>query len=347
MSDIDTRAKSALAAYELGEVELARIDAGLINRTFAVTARRGRFVLQWVNPIFGAEVHLDIEAVTAHLEACGLVTPRLVRTRAGELWTRDAEGGVWRLMTFVEGVTHARAETPALCESAGLLVGRFHAALCTLRHAFQHRRPHVHDTPRHLGHLGEVLRTHASRPAFREVEPLGREILARAAALPSLGTLPPRIVHGDLKLNNVVFSAAGEAVALVDLDTLAEMSIPLELGDALRSWCNPRGEEASACVFEAGHLEAALVGYNAAAGALLAASEIDALTPAIETISLELAARFAADALEETYFGWDRTRFTRAREHNLLRAQSQLSLARSLATQRRELAAVVDRTLRR
>jgi len=121
MSDIDTRAKSALAAYELGEVELARIDAGLINRTFAVGAERGRFVLQWVNPIFGAEVHLDIEAVTAHLEACGLVTPRLVRTRAGELWTRDAEGGVWRLMTFVEGVTHARAETPALCESAGLL----------------------------------------------------------------------------------------------------------------------------------------------------------------------------------------------------------------------------------
>ncbi len=36
-------------------------------------------------------------------------------------------------------------------------------------------------------------------------------------------------------------------------------------------------------------------------------------------IATELAMRFAADALNERYFGWDRARFPAAGEHNLLR----------------------------
>lgn len=65
------------------------------------------------------------------------------------------------------------------------------------------------------------------------------------------------------------------------------------------------------------------------------------LPDAVETIALELAARFARDALEESYFGWDRVNYSAAWQHNLHRAQRQLALANSYAKQRSEVMRVM------
>ena len=51
------------------------------------------------------------------------------------------------------------------------------------------------------------------------------------------------------------------------------------------------------------------------------------IVPGVERICLELAARFAADALNESYFGWDSAVAPGRGEHNLLRARGQLALA--------------------
>ena len=59
-----------------------------------------------------------------------------------------------------------------------------------------------------------------------------------------------------------------------------------------------------------------------------------ALVLGVEWVSLELAARFAADALLESYFGWDARRFPGRGEHNLVRAQGQLSLHTALVAAR-------------
>jgi hypothetical protein len=42
------------------------------------------------------------------------------------------------------------------------------------------------------------------------------------------------------------------------------------------------------------------------------------------TIMIELAARFCADALNESYFAWDPVRFPSRSEHNRVRAEGQL-----------------------
>jgi Ser/Thr protein kinase RdoA (MazF antagonist) len=326
---------SVLAAWGLESAPAAPVEAGLINRTFVVEGPGARYVLQWVNPIFGPEVNEDIEAVTAHLAARGLLTPRLVHTRAGALSVADAARGHWRLMTFVDGVTHLKPSGPALCESAGLLVGRFHRAVEDLTREFTHRRPHVHDTARHLAHLASALEQHAGHRHHAAVAPVAREILARGAELPAVEALPRRVVHGDLKLSNLLFSPAGEALALIDLDTLARMSVVLELGDAWRSWCNPAGEDDPAAArLDLGLFEASVRGYARGAAGLLDPAEVAALPRAVELIALELSARFCADALLESYFGWDRARFPSASEHNLLRARGQLALARSAADAR-------------
>lgn len=332
-----------LSAYGFANAELTPITMGNINTTFRVKHDGRLLILQRLNPIFGAEVHHDIEAVTRHIAARGMATPFLVPTTSGALWAEDPFGGVWRVLTHIEGEIHSSGAPPLLCRSAGALLARFHCAVADLDHLFRSRRPAVHDTARHLAHLSQTLEASRDHQAYSEVAPVGREILVAVGDLPSLEKLPRRIVHGDPKLNNVVFSPDGEALCLIDLDTLSHMSIPVELGDAFRSWCNPTGEDEADSIFDLACFEAGIDGYASEGAKLLDADEIDALPVAIETITLELAARFCADAIDESYFGWNEERFPSASAHNLHRAKSQLSLARSFAKQRRRVRDIVER----
>ena len=56
----------------------------------------------------------------------------------------------------------------------------------------------------------------------------------------------------------------------------------------------------------------------------------------LETVCIELAARFAVDAFRDSYFGWDPSRFPTRRVHNLVRARGQLALGLAVRAARDE-----------
>ncbi len=319
------------------------IDVGLINQTFLVKGPASDFVLQRVNPMFGREVHEDIEAVTRHLEEKGLETPRLVRSRDGELSTIAEDGACWRLFTFVPGHV-ARSAGAATLRSCGQLVARFHSALADLPHEFRFVRGGAHDTPKHLRYLQETRdggwrQSEEDEPSLSEVHRVADEIRRAGEGLADLQSItPPRVIHGDLKLTNIMLRE-GEAVAVLDLDTMSRGSLAVELGDALRSWCNALGEDQGEAHLDLERFTAAMSGYGEHARVSLA--ERETIVLGFLTITTELAARFCADAYRESYFGWNRERFGSARAHNLLRARVQLSLAKQVVAQRAALEAVV------
>jgi len=116
--------------------------------------------------------------------------------------------------------------------------------------------------------------------------------------------------------------------------------LDIELGDAWRSWCNPAGEDVAEAEFS-------MELFAPSAGAYLQANPVAVpiramLGAGVERICLELASRFCADALRESYFGWNQDLCGSRGEHNLLRARGQLSLARSVRAQR----AGMERVLR-
>ena len=339
-----------LARYAGFEAAAARpYGRGLINDTFLLEAPAGRCVLQRLHPVFGPAVHHDIAAVTEHLAARGMVTPRLVPTRDGALWVErptEARVEVWRAQTFLPDlVTRDRLETDAQAFAAGALVGRFHGALRDLAHEYRFVRAGVHDTAAHLATLAAAVESSAGHRLYEQVAPLAESILAAGRALPDLGALPRRHSHGDLKLSNLLFDARGEGVCLVDLDTLGRMNLAFELGDALRSWCNPAGEDATDCAVSPERVGLAVSGYASAARHLVEPVEAEAIVDGLATICVELAARFAADALLERYFGWDPSRHPSRGAHNLVRAQGQWSLARSVLGDRAGLEARVAAAL--
>lgn len=328
------------SAYGLEQAAFAPIEIGLINRTFRVEIGGvPRLVLQRQHHAFRGEVNLDIEAITAHLIARGIGVPRLVRTMDGRAFVNH-EGLAWRALTHLDGVTVARIEEPALARAAAALVGRFHRAIDGFEHEFHFTRPGAHDTVAHLQRLAAALELHQEHPAIEAVRPIAEAILAHP--LPALPALPTRIIHGDLKITNVLFNASlNDAVALLDLDTFQHATIAVELGDALRSWCNMRGESGEDVRVEVPIFEAALRGYADTAGDLLNADERESIPLGLETIALELSSRFALDALEDRYFAWDASRYASRSEHDLVRARSQLALARSARALRGQLQGLV------
>jgi Ser/Thr protein kinase RdoA (MazF antagonist) len=347
-----TEAASVVDAWPWSDpVTLRSLEEGLIHRSWVVDGGEGpTAVLQRVNlDIFSPRATENIDAVTSRLAACGMRTPRVLRTRRGALWHTDEHGGCWRALSFVGDQTATALGSAAQAEQVGRLVARFHAALADFDWEFRPiwsealraggTRDRFHDTAAYMGLLEIALEEHPGHRLRQGVTPVAQEILAAWGRWDGPARLPLRVVHGDLKLSNVRFSR-GAAEALIDLDTVGPGTIDAELGDALRSWCNTATEDSGAPVFDIELFEAAMRGY--ARGGELSEDEWSSVVPGVERIALELAGRFARDALEESYFGWEQ-RFGGRGEHNLLRARGQLALAGEVRSLRGALEAAVGR----
>jgi Ser/Thr protein kinase RdoA (MazF antagonist) len=130
-----------------------------------------------------------------------------------------------------------------------------------------------------------------------------------------------QLIHGDPKFDNFLF-VGRRAVALVDFDTLMRGSVLLDLGDALRSWCRKDG-----FVFDNRLFEEVVEAYRSEYRPPYTRDQIQS---AIALITLELCARYVADAYEESYFNWDQEKYASAREHNTARAKDYFAFYRSV-----------------
>ena len=124
------------------------------------------------------------------------------------------------------------------------------------------------------------------------------------------GELHHRPIHGDPKINNVMMDEAnGQAVGLIDLDTVMPGLIHYDIGDCLRSCCNPVGEEAEDPVtvrFDLALAESILKGYLSVAGSFLNVNDCSYLPDCIRLIPFELGLRFLTDHLDgDRYFRTD------------------------------------------
>ena len=328
MSD-DQTIHEILSAWRLKASSVSPLGTGLINQTWKVDSERGEFVLQCLNAIFPASVNHDVAAVTQHLARSLTNTPELIPTPDGQSCV-ERNRRHWRLMSFIPGRVLDHISEPVHASAAGAMLARFHAGLTDLKHEFTNPR-RIHEPRRHLENLRRALAAHDSHEFHAPVADCAADIFRETALIPEIPDLPDQVVHGDPKINNFIFDDTGHAICMVDLDTVGPGSLLFELGDAFRSWCNPSGEDNSETRFDLNLFGHGFTGYVRELPQAVTRETWPAVVSATRMISLELAARFAADALEDSYFGWNSERFGSRSEHNLVRANGQLALAKSLA----------------
>jgi len=334
-----------LEAFGLKSPRITRITQGLINRTWKVELPERTLVIQWLNPIFGPENLEDLETITQRLDSSGLRTPHLVHCEDGSTY-QQGSSGLWRALSWIEGRCFDEVDSEKRAFEAGGILGRFHGALWDFSYSFQSQRPQIHGLDRHLKGLRLALEEYSKHRKLREVSRIASSIFETAEKLAKVPRVPRRILHGDPKISNILFDNQDRAICLIDLDSLGHGFLSDELGDAFRSWCKSGGEDEE-FDFLIPHYNSSLNGYLNGLGPHRASrKEVLSFPEATQRISLELAARFARDALTESYFGWDPLHYESAAEHNLARAGSQLALSRSIASRLPELQAITRRALR-
>jgi very-short-patch-repair endonuclease/Ser/Thr protein kinase RdoA (MazF antagonist) len=274
--------------------------------------------------------------------------PRVLITHeARDCWI-DPDGSFWRAMSFIEGAqTFDTIEDLEQAREVGYALGMFHNLLSDLPVArLADTLPGFHLTPGYLRHYDEVL-AKTEAPPSPEVEYCLRLVRQRRPWAHVLeeakahGRLKLRPIHGDPKVNNVMMdTATGQAVSLVDLDTVKPGLVHYDIGDCLRSGCNPLGEETGEwqkVSFEAELCQAMLRGYLALAREFFTENDYAYLYDAIRGLAFELGLRFFTDYLAgNVYFK------VRHREHNLARALVQLRLSESNEAQEGAIRANIE-----
>jgi Ser/Thr protein kinase RdoA (MazF antagonist) len=329
---------------------------GHIHDTFISTWQRGARPQRYLHQHLNEDVFTDIPAVmhnvvavTRHLERKqaehgddGFHTLRLVPARTGDAYVRIA-GDPWRTYEFVENTqSFDVCRDPGHAYEAARAFGQFQARLADLpAHTLRQTIPDFFSTPFRLAQLDAavavdpVQRVTAVRAELAFVDQ--RRTLARVIDKElRAGRMPPRIVHGDTKLNNVLFDqASARAVCIVDLDTCMPGYSLYDFGDLVRFTAATSAED-EPDPGKAGTdlvLYRALVdGYRDSAGAFLTPLEVELMPLAARLVTFTIGMRFLADHLNgDVYFKVTRT------NHNLERARVQFAMVAAMERQEREM----------
>jgi hypothetical protein len=314
-------------------------------------------ILQRINPLVFPEPLRVIDnfvLVTGHIrdkgERCGsdFLCAEPVPTLSGSWYYRDAQGGYWRSQSYLRQQIVTALQGRHQAWELGKILATFHNLLADLEpHLIAEPLPEFHSLPRYLAEY-DMLTMVVSVENSRETEFCHKAVArhrrrallleeARAAGLLTTGP-----IHGDPKLDNVLFDDSGHACGLLDLDTVMIGPLHYDLGDCLRSCCNRAGEENTSVLphFDLDVCHAFLSGYGGAAVGLLTKSDTSWVFQAIFTIAFELAVRFFSDHLRGD-------RYFRVARHgdNLQRALSQFALVEKILVNEGEVCRLVATTL--
>ena len=162
----------------------------------------------------------------------------------------------------------------------------------------------------------------------------------RLSDLAAAGQLPLRVTHNDTKLNNVLFDAtAGEAICVIDLDTVMPGLAHYDFGDSIRFGANTAAEDEadlSKVSLDLEYFGAYAKGFLSQAGESLTQTEIDQLAFSAKLMTFECGMRFLTDYLNgDTYFK------TAYPEHNLVRARNQFALVADMERKMDQMEALI------
>jgi hypothetical protein len=337
---------------------------GHINETYTATYDQGGILVRYIhqkinqsvfkNPVAVME---NLMRVTRHIatklaaQGAREITRRaltVVPTRNGQPFYKDDNDDCWRTFVFVEKVqSFESVQTPAQAYEAGKAFGTFQSLLSDLGGERLHETiPEFHNTRKRFSALQQAIQSdpcNRARFARREIEAalkqepwIGTLLDAHAS-----GDIPERVTHNDTKFNNVMLDwETGQAMCVVDLDTVMPGLVLYDFGDMVRTTTSPTLEDErdlSKVQAQMQMFEALARGYMEAANEFLTAPERAFLAFSGKLISFTIGIRFLTDYLVgDTYFRVHRP------DHNLDRCRTQFKLVESITQQEEAMQKFVE-----
>ena len=335
-------------AAESEFVNAVELDSGHINDTFVIeTTAKPFYVLQRINHFVFGDVPSLVEnkiAVSRHLrkKLKGLSEDVLrervltfVRTETDENFYKDDQGNYWNLSLYVDNcVNYEKVPNAKIAFEAGKIFGEF----LYLTNDFEIEQitetiPDFHKMslrfrqfdeslanakPERIGQASELIEfVHLSRNEMLALEKLVNE-----------DKIPFRLTHNDTKISNVLFSRKGEALCVIDTDTVMKGIVHYDFGDAVRTICNNGSEDEkdlSKVTFNLDYFEAFTKGFLESFGEGISDIEVEYLAFSAKVMTFIVGIRMLTDFLNnDVYFK------PRYELHNLVRAKSQMKLVEEI-----------------
>jgi aminoglycoside phosphotransferase (APT) family kinase protein len=342
-------------ALEGNLIEIKSNTEGHINSTFISTFQKGeeitKYTHQMVNDVVfphPQEVMENIQAVTSHIrtklvqQGADRIDKRclqLIPTKNGLFFTKDDEGKLWRTYRYIDGVrTFSVLKDTNDAYLLGGAIGTFALQLSD----FDGEKLHVtiadfHDMGVRYRQLETAMRDNKAKRLGLVTEELEflKENQKRGMVLTDelkKGNLPVRVTHNDTKMNNVLFDeVTGEAMCVIDLDTVMSGTCLFDTGDMIRTGtCTAAEDEQdlSKVQFDSTLFRALIQGYFEKAKGFLTEKERSLIAESGRNITQIMAVRFLTDYLNgDVYYHIDRP------NHNLDRARNQIALIKDMDRQ--------------
>lgn len=335
--------RNILPAYGLQQnhFNVVLITSGYIHQTYKLVGRKS-FILQRISTnVFTepASIASNIRIAADYLRSVDpdffFLTP--VKTITGEDMAYDDEGFPWRLYPYIENsfaLGYVGNEEHAFLAAAafGRLTRKLNGVSISL---FKTVIDRFHDLSWRWQQFEQALGTNRRDRLAQAADTIEacrsfRPIVDEYEDLVRSGKLVLRITHNDAKISNVLFdSTTGAAICPIDLDTLMPGYFIYDVGDMVRTFVSPVGEEErdlSYVTVRQDIYDGLIRGYLSEMNDVLTSAEKDAIHFAGRMMTYIMALRMLTD-----YLNGDVYYVTRYEDQNLVRSKNQVKLLQELS----------------
>lgn len=256
------------------------------------------------------------------------------------------DGGFWRVCNYVPSVTYDSCEDITVIRNAGEAFGDFQTILASFDASVLHYTiPDFHDTRKRYETLIADIKADTAGRVKEVQEEIDwllsvQNLACTLTDMHHAGRLPLRVTHNDTKINNVLFDPeTGEALVVIDLDTVMPGLVGHDFGDAIRFAANFTEEDSDQYDKAGLNLNvfwAFAEGFLSKTAKTLEINEIDTLALSCFVLTCELATRFLDDYINgDVYFK------VKKPKHNLVRTRCQIALAKDMLSKLDAMKAIV------
>lgn len=329
------------------------IGNGHINSTFLVNTNDGhKYIVQKINTHAFNDVDSlmnNVFKVTEFLRNNGFESLHAIKTKNNEFYY-NSNGNCYRVYDYIEDtICYEKVDNMFLVYADGKAFGKLHRALRKFNaNDLKDTIPDFHNTVKRYESLLDAIKEDKNNRVQYckdEIDFFKSHVQDYSIIMDGIKSsdISIAVTHNDPKINNVLFDKfSGDIRAIIDLDTIMPGSYLFDFGDALRSLFtgdNEDNTDLTKLVVNVDLFEAYLKGYLSEMGDILNSREIELLPFSIYLLASELAMRFLEDFLRgDLYFKTEST------NHNLIRARTQIALAKDIIKHFDELNRIVTKT---
>lgn len=297
--------------YDLEEIsDIKSISGGLINETYQIINNKDTvYILQKLQRIFDQNLMADIQVIAEHLEKKKWKCPKPLRTKEEEVFVRlDSE--IWRTYEYIPGNDFSSISIgKKFYFEVGEKLSLLHKDLASLIYTPLHKLEGFHNKD---FYLQKALKIEKELYPI-ELQAIFEELIDNLQEYSRVLEYHCQLIHGDPRVENILFSSNGNPSTFIDYDTFMVGSVYIDIGDCLRSLMLLKDNRAFSY-----RLQEFISGYSVG-NPERNIEYIDALS-ALKYVTLELSLRFLIDSVEQNYFFWNREQYKTAADHNEVRA---------------------------